>query len=77
MRQQRREQLLDVTKEQVRIVAQEYIVDALEEGKERMAFLGEKRPWVDGSWETRDMGILQQDPEILDEDDVKEAALGS
>ncbi|KAL2068717.1 hypothetical protein VTL71DRAFT_15055 [Oculimacula yallundae] len=79
MLQQRRERLLDVTKEQVREVAQKYIVDALEKGEGRMAFLGEKKPWVDGTWETRDMGISSQaqEPEIQDEDDVKEAALGS
>ncbi|PVH78227.1 presequence protease-like protein [Cadophora sp. DSE1049] len=77
MLQERRERLLDVTKEQVREVAQKYIVDALENGEGRMAFLGEKKPWVDGTWETRDMGISSQEPEILDEEDVKEAALGS
>ena len=77
MLQERRERLLDVTKEQVREVAQKYIVDALENGEGRMAFLGEKKPWVDGTWETRDMGISSQEPEIQDEEDVREAALGS
>jgi presequence protease len=77
MMQERRERLLDVTKEQVREVAQKYVVDALEKGEGRMVFLGEKKPWVDGTWETKDMGISAQGPELLDEEDVKEAALGS
>ena len=77
MLQQRRERLLDVSKEQVREVAQKYVVDALEEGKGRMVFLGGKKPWVDDSWETRDMGISAQEQEIAGEEDVKNAALGS
>jgi presequence protease len=77
MAQERRERLLDVTKEQVREVAQTYIVDALAKGQGRVAFLGEKKPWVDGSWEKNDMGISSQEPEIQDEEDVKDAALGS
>ncbi len=77
MMQERRERLLDVTKEQVREVAQTYVVDALERGEGRMVFLGEKQPWIDGSWETRHMGISSQEPEITDKEDVKAAALGS
>lgn len=80
MQQQRREQLLDVTKEQVRAVAQEYIVDALEKGEGRMVFLGEKKGWVDGEWEEKTMGISSVTPEeaeIQDEEDVKAASLGS
>lgn len=77
MLQERRERLLDVTKEQVREAAQKYIVDPLEKGEGRMVFLGEKKPWVDGTWETKDMGISVQEPEIVDEADLKEAALGS
>ena len=77
MLQERRERLLDVTKEQVREVAQQYIVDALAKDEGRMVFLGEKKPWVDGTWETKDMGISAQEPEILHEEDVKAAALGS
>jgi len=77
MMQERRERLLDVTKEQVREVAQKYVVDPLENGEGRMVFLGEKKPWVDGTWETKDMGISVQEPAIMDEEDVKEAALGS
>jgi Zn-dependent M16 (insulinase) family peptidase len=77
MMQERRERLLDVTKEQVREVAQKFIVEPLEKGEGRMAFLGEKKPWVNGTWETKDMGISAQEPDIVDEEDVKEAALGS
>ncbi|OIW29689.1 hypothetical protein CONLIGDRAFT_340359 [Coniochaeta ligniaria NRRL 30616] len=57
MRQKRREQLLDVDKEQVRDVAQRYVVDALAKQAERMVFLGEKREWVDSEWEVVDMDI--------------------
>lgn len=77
MMQERRERLLDVTKEQVREVAQQYVVDALEKDQGRMAFLGEKKDWVDSSWEVLDMGISAQEPEIVDEEDVRTAALGS
>ncbi|KAK2629973.1 hypothetical protein QTJ16_000793 [Diplocarpon rosae] len=79
MMQERRERMLDVTKEQVREVAQQYVVDALVQGDGRLVFLGEKQPWVDGSWETKDMNVATPagEPEILDEEDVKDAALGS
>ncbi|CRK18037.1 hypothetical protein BN1708_012211 [Verticillium longisporum] len=64
MKQTRREQLLDVTKEQVRAVAQKYLVDGLKKEEERVAFLGEKRAWVDGSWKVQEMDI--QGAEELD-----------
>ncbi|KAK3327612.1 Metalloenzyme, LuxS/M16 peptidase-like protein [Cercophora scortea] len=57
MKQRRREQLLDVTKDQVREVAQKYIVDAMAAQSERMVFLGEKRDWVDKSWTVNEMDI--------------------
>ncbi|KAH9909665.1 Metalloenzyme, LuxS/M16 peptidase-like protein [Xylariomycetidae sp. FL2044] len=57
MQQKRREQLLDVTKDQVREVAQKYIVDALAEEKERIAFLGKKQDWVDDSWKTHEINV--------------------
>ncbi|KAL2179188.1 Metalloenzyme, LuxS/M16 peptidase-like protein [Thermothelomyces heterothallicus CBS 202.75] len=57
MKQTRREQLLDVTKDQVREVAQKYIVDALAQGSERLVFLGEKRDFVDKSWTINEMNI--------------------
>lgn len=81
MQQTRREQLLDVTKDQVREVAQKYIVDALDRGEGRMVFLGEKKAWVDGEWEEKTMGISSsaapEELEIQNEEDVKDAALGS
>jgi len=57
MKQKRREQLLDVTKDQVRNVAQKYVVDNLANQSERLVFLGEKRPWVDDSWKVNEMDI--------------------
>lgn len=57
MRQKRREQLLDVDKQQVRDVAQRYVVDALAKQAERMVFLGEKREWVDNEWKVVEMDI--------------------
>jgi Zn-dependent M16 (insulinase) family peptidase len=57
MKQTRREQLLDVTKDQVREVAQKYIVNALSKGSERLVFLGEKRDFVDKSWTINEMDI--------------------
>ncbi|RYP60034.1 hypothetical protein DL771_010645 [Monosporascus sp. 5C6A] len=57
MKQKRREELLDATKDQVREVAQTYIVDALAKGEERVAFLGKKQDWVDGSWIIHEMDI--------------------
>jgi Zn-dependent M16 (insulinase) family peptidase len=81
MVQQRRERLLDVSVRQVKEVAQEFIVDALEKGKGKMVFLGEKKEWVDGGWEVREMGIEGPKDgaaeEIPDGEDVKDAALGS
>ncbi|KAK7934666.1 peptidase M16C associated [Apiospora marii] len=55
MKQNRRTQMLDVTKDQVREVAQKYIVDALAQKQERVAFLGEKKDWVDGAWKINEM----------------------
>ncbi|KAL5093062.1 Mitochondrial presequence protease [Trichoderma cf. simile WF8] len=57
MKQKKREQLLDVTKEQVRDVAQKFLVDAIERGEERTTFLGEKQGWVDGSWSVHEMNV--------------------
>jgi Zn-dependent M16 (insulinase) family peptidase len=57
MKQTRREQLLDVTKDQVREVAQKYIVNALSKESERLVFLGEKRDFVDKSWTINEMDI--------------------
>ncbi len=57
MRQTRREQLLDVTKDQVREAAQKYIVDGLNKEVERLVFLGEKRDWAGKQWNVEDLGI--------------------
>ncbi|KAK1770550.1 Metalloenzyme, LuxS/M16 peptidase-like protein [Phialemonium atrogriseum] len=57
MKQKRREQLLDVTKDQVREVAQKYVVDALAKESERLVFLGEKRAWVNDDWKVNEMDI--------------------
>ncbi|KAK1835931.1 mitochondrial presequence protease [Podospora conica] len=57
MKQKRREQLLDVTKDQVREAAQKFIVDGLSKNSERLVFLGEKRDWVDKSWSVNEMDI--------------------
>ena len=57
MKQRRREQLLDVTGQQIREAAQKYVVDALDREAERLVLLGEKRPWVDGSWKTSEMDL--------------------
>ncbi|KAH8820050.1 presequence protease-like protein [Xylogone sp. PMI_703] len=72
MMQERRERLLDVTPEQVRSVAEEFIVNALEKGEEKIVFLGEKKPWVDNSWDIKDIGIS----EPTSEDMTNEAAQG-
>ncbi|KAH8596940.1 presequence protease-like protein [Bisporella sp. PMI_857] len=79
MKQVRREQLLDVSRDQVRQVAEKFVIEGLQKGEGSMAFLGEKKSWVDGTWETKDMGISPSpvDPEIFEEGDVKDAALGS
>lgn len=57
MKQIRREQLLGVTKDQVREVAQKYVVDALAKESGRLVFLGERRDWVDKSWSVNEMDI--------------------
>ena len=77
MRQERRERLLDVTKDQVQEVAQQYIVAALEKDQGRLTFLGEKRPWVDDTWEIKDMGISSEEPESGDEPSATGAILHS
>ncbi|KAI1505658.1 Metalloenzyme, LuxS/M16 peptidase-like protein [Biscogniauxia marginata] len=57
MQQKRREQLLDVTKDQVREVAQKYIVEALKKEEERVVFLGKKQDWVDNSWKINEINV--------------------
>ncbi|TLD11062.1 hypothetical protein PgNI_05584 [Pyricularia grisea] len=57
MAHERRARLLDVTREQVQEVAQKYVVESLDKQAERVAFLGQKAEWVDGSWATREMNV--------------------
>ncbi|CAD6503276.1 BgTH12-02943 [Blumeria graminis f. sp. triticale] len=55
--QERRERLLDVSSEQVKDVAQKYIVAGIESHKEGIAFLGELEPWMDDSWQICKLGM--------------------
>jgi Zn-dependent M16 (insulinase) family peptidase len=57
MKQKKREQLLDVTKAQVRDAAQKFLVEPMEKGEERITFLGEKQSWVDGNWTIKEMDV--------------------
>lgn len=57
MRQKKRQELLDVTKDQVREAAQRFLVEPVEKGEERVSFLGEKKPWVDGTWTVEEMNV--------------------
>lgn len=79
MIQKRREQMLDVTADQVREVAQKYVVEPLERNEECLVFLGEQKMWVNGEWTVENIGIEQaaQEPMVQDEEDVQKAALGS
>jgi Zn-dependent M16 (insulinase) family peptidase len=60
MKQKKREQLLDVTREQVRGVAQRYLVEGVEKERERVCFLGEEQGWVDGSWTVHAMDSAKE-----------------
>lgn len=57
MEQRRREQLLDVGAEDVRAVAQTYLVDGM--GKGNLAVLGERREWMDEKegWSEVSLGV--------------------
>lgn len=57
MRQKKRQELLDVTKDQVREAAQRFLVEPVEKGEERVSFLGEKKTWVDESWTVEEMNV--------------------
>lgn len=79
MIQRRREQLLDVSKEQVQEVAQKYVVEPLEKDEGKMVFLGEKKPWVDNTWEVKHLSVAAEPehPEMQTEEDFKNASLES
>lgn len=47
----RRVQLLDVTLSDIQRVAQKYLINKLNDGRVATAVLGEKRPWVDNTWD--------------------------
>ncbi|KAG8623607.1 hypothetical protein KVT40_008583 [Elsinoe batatas] len=54
MEQDRRERLLDVTKEQVRDVAEKFLLNGVKEG--RLAVLGQKKEFMNG-WKVEDLGM--------------------
>lgn len=60
MLQERRERLLDVTAEQVKTVADEFLVKRASEAS--VAILGEKKDWVSeaNGWEFRDLGMAAE-----------------
>jgi Zn-dependent M16 (insulinase) family peptidase len=60
MLQERRERLLDVTAEQVKAVADEFLVKRA--GEASVAILGEKKDWVSeaNGWEFRDLGMAAE-----------------
>lgn len=55
MEQQRREQLLDVSKEQVRDVAEKFLLDGVKNG--RLAVLGQKKEFMKEGWKVEDLGM--------------------
>lgn len=56
MMAERRERLLDVSRDQVREVAQKFVAERLEAGEGALAFLGQKKEWVDAKWEIQNLG---------------------
>lgn len=58
MQQARRERLLDVKAEDVKEVAQNFLVDAV--GERATAILGAKKEWVKGDWDVKEMGVLSE-----------------
>lgn len=76
MVKERRERLLDLGKQEIRDVAQKFIVESMEKGS--LVVLGEKKSWVDGEWETRDMGVGgKKEAEVPVEQDATAASSGS
>lgn len=76
MIKERRARLLDLGRQEVRDVAQKYIVEGME--KARLIVLGEKKSWVDGEWETRDMVVGgKEQTEVQVEEDARAASFGS
>ncbi|KAI9840216.1 MAG: Mitochondrial presequence protease [Sclerophora amabilis] len=67
MEQTRRERLLDVTRTDVRDVAQKYLLN--DASKARMVILGTKKDWVNeqDGWKIEDIGMSQGQPEEAEE----------
>ncbi|KAL9067680.1 MAG: hypothetical protein Q9157_006733, partial [Trypethelium eluteriae] len=68
MEQRKREELLDVKREQVRDVAQRYLVEGAKDGS--LAVLGEKATWVKEveGWDVRDLGMKGVEQEVVGEE---------
>ncbi|KAF4309183.1 Peptidase M16 [Botryosphaeria dothidea] len=66
MQQKRREQLLDVTAEQVKNAAQEFLVNGIAKGG-NLAVLGEKKEWVKDDWQVNDLHMAEQVQEMVAE----------
>ncbi|GAB7349541.1 hypothetical protein MBLNU459_g0242t2 [Dothideomycetes sp. NU459] len=77
MEQTRREQLLDVTKEQVRDVAEKFLVDGIAKGN--IAILGELKPFVSESdgWRIEDLGMGGAAVGESEADEIATAAAGA
>lgn len=63
MVRERRERLLDAGSQEIKEVARELVVKGMEKG--RLVVLGEKKGWVGGEWDIRDMGVSDSDREKL------------
>ncbi|KAI9814904.1 MAG: Mitochondrial presequence protease [Thelocarpon impressellum] len=78
MMQRRREQLLDVKAEDVKQVAQRYVVERVDSGN--LVVLGKKKDWVqeqDG-WKPRDLGMAQAaDEEAVEPQQLAASGLGA
>lgn len=64
----RREQLLDVKLEDVRAVAERYLVNPAPGTKSAVAVLGERKEWVkeegEGAWKVLDMSVDEKEFEV-------------
>jgi Zn-dependent M16 (insulinase) family peptidase len=75
MQQRRREQLLDVTADDVKNVADEFLVKGIDMAN--VAVLGASKDWVrkEEGWEIRDLGIEQRIEELLDQQPLAAAGV--
>ncbi|KAL1640355.1 Mitochondrial presequence protease [Diplodia intermedia] len=67
MQQKRREQLLDVSAEDVKRAAQEFLVNGVPKGS--LAVLGEKKGWVKEDWTVNELHMAEQVQEVVGEAD--------